>query len=41
MDRFSFLKPGQVIHVVVDQLGDDVAHKAVASKAEAKAGIDW
>ena len=35
-DRFSFLKPGQVIHVVVDQLGDEVAHKAKAVN-----GVDW
>ena len=36
-ERFSFLKADQVIHVVVDQLGDNEAHR---SKAEGS-GTDW
>ena len=36
-ERFSFLREDQVIHVVVDQLGDDEVHR---SKAEGS-GTDW
>ena len=36
-ERFSFLKEDQVIHVVVDHLGDNEAHR---SKAEGS-GTDW
>ena len=35
-ERFNFLKEDQVIHVVVDHLGDDVVHKN-----KAKTGIEW
>ena len=36
-ERFSFLKEDQVIHVVVDHLGDNEAHR---SEAEGS-GTDW
>ena len=36
-ERFSFLREDQVIHVVVDQLGDNEVHR---SKAEGS-GTDW
>ena len=35
-ERFNFLREDQVIHVVVDHLGDDVVHKN-----KAKTGIEW
>ena len=35
-DRFSFLSEDQVIHVVVDHLGDDVVHRN-----KAKDGVEW
>ena len=35
-ERFSFLQEDQVIHVVVDHLGDDVVHRS-----KAKAGVEW
>ena len=35
-ERFSFLREDQVIHVVVDHLGDDVVHKN-----KAKDGVEW
>ena len=36
-ERFSFLKEEQVIHVVVDQLGDNETHRSKA----AEGGTDW
>ena len=35
-ERFSFLREDQVIHVVVDHLGDNVVHKN-----KAKDGVEW
>ena len=35
-ERFSFLREDQVIHVVVDHLGDDVVHRN-----KAKDGVEW
>ena len=35
-ERFSFLREDQVIHVVVDHLGDDVVHRN-----KAKEGVEW
>ena len=36
-ERFGFLKEDQVIHVVVDQLGDNEDHRSKA----AGSGTDW
>ena len=36
-ERFSFLREDQVIHVVVDQLGDNEDHRSKA----AGSGTDW